>query len=215
MTPTIRVKLWGDYACFTRPEFKAERVSYEVMTPSAARGAIEAILWRPAIFWIVRRIEVLRPIRFIGFHRNEVTDRAPAEHLAAQAAAGRMTAFLADERRAQRHTLALRDVAYVVEVSPQLTPRAGPGETIAKFVDMLTRRVRRGQSYHQPSFGLREFAANFGPDDGEPPIGDTRDIGQMLHDIEYGNPNRPHFFAARLENGILRVPTPSWLAKTA
>lgn len=209
---TVRVKLSGPLACFTRPEFKAERQSYQIITPSAARGAIEAIFWRPAVFWIVRSIAVLRPIRFTGFRRNEVNDRAPAENLAAQSRRGEaLEPFLADERRAQRYTLALRDVAYVIEVEPRLTARAGPTETPQKFIEMLERRVRRGQCFHQPCLGIREFAADFGPDDGEQPIAASAKLGRILHDIEFGAKNRAHFFEARLENGVVRVPAPSWI----
>jgi CRISPR-associated protein Cas5d len=199
---SVRIKFWGTLACFTRPDLKAERVSYPVMTPSAARGAVEAILWRPAVFWIVREIAVLRPIKFVGFRRNEVNDRASPE----------IGLFLADERRAQRNTLALRDVAYVVDVEPRLTSRAAPEETVAKFVDMLRRRVERGQCFQQPYLGCREFAANFGPADGEPAIAETTELGSILHDVEFGEPNLPHFFNATLESGIMRIPSPSWLS---
>lgn len=217
MQGKIRVKFWGDIGCFTRPEFKGERVSYEVMTPSAARGAIEAILWKPAVYWIVHRIDVLRPIRFMGFQRNEVKDRAPVAKLMSDAAEGKMEPFLADERHTPRHTLALRDLAYVVEVSPRLTGRAERGETPQKFAEMLERRVRRGQCFQQPAFGCREFVAQFGPDDGESPIPHTRSLGLMLHDLEYrdGAPAQPHFFRAQLADGILTVPFPSWIASAA
>ncbi|MBC5800278.1 MAG: type I-C CRISPR-associated protein Cas5 [Candidatus Eremiobacteraeota bacterium] len=198
---TVRIKFWGTLACFTRPDLKVERVSYPVMTPSAARGAVEAIFWRPAVYWVVRQICVLRPIRFTSFRRNEVNDKASRD----------IELFLADERRAQRNTLALRDVAYFVDVEPRLTERAAPDETAAKFVDMLRRRVERGQCFQQPYLGCREFAASFGPQDGEQPIAETRKLGHMLHDVEFANENRAHFFDALLEGGIVRPPEPSWL----
>jgi len=213
----IRVKFWGDIGCFTRPEFKGERVSYEVMTPSAARGAIESILWKPAVYWIVHRIHVLRPIRFMSFQRNEVKDRAPVAKLMRDAAQGKMEPFLADKRHTPRHTLALRDLAYVIEVSPRLTARAERGETPQKFAEMLERRVQHGQCFQQPAFGCREFVAQFGPDDGEPPIALTRNLGVMLHDVEYCQdaPTQPHFFHAQLSNGVLTVPPPSWIVSAA
>jgi CRISPR-associated protein Cas5d len=216
MIGTVRVKFWGPLACFTRPEFKAERASYDMMTPSAARGAVESILWRPSVFWVVRRLEVLRPIKFIGFRRNEVTNRAAAEDLMTEASRGDpMRPFFADENRAQRSTLALRDVAYIVEAEPWIKAGADRNETPQKFLEMLSRRVSRGQCFQQPSFGCREFVADFGPDDGEHPTAETRDLGRMLHDIEYGSPNRAHFFNARLVDGVLEIPIPAWLRKTA
>ena len=197
----VRVKVWGDLACFTRPDLKAERQSYPVMTPSAARGILDAICWRPSMFWAVRSIAVLRPIRFIGFRRNEVTVKAGV----------RMIPIVADDVRAQRFTLALRDVAYLIEADARLTPKATPGETPQKFAAMFERRVAKGQCFTQPSLGLRECAAFFAPDDGEAPIEVDQDLGTMLHDLCYGDTTEARFFAARLERGVLRVPDPVWM----
>ncbi len=195
-SPTLSVRLRGPLACFTRPEFKTERVSYEVMTPSAARGALEAILWKPAIVWRIERIKVLAPIQFTAFKRNEVNSRAVL------ASAHR---YFADEDRAQRNTLALANVDYVVEAHFEFTPKRGDDDNLAKFVEMFERRVQKGQCYHRPYLGCREFAADFGPVNGAPaPIPLTKDLGLMLYDMEFGDHNRPIWCQARLENGILR-----------
>lgn len=197
----VRIKVWGDLACFTRPDLKAERQSYPVMTPSAARGVLDAICWRPSMFWAVRSIAVLRPIRFIGFRRNEVTEKAGAQ----------MVPIVADNVRAQRFTLALRDVAYVIEADARLTPKSAPDETPMKFAAMFERRVAKGQCFTQPCLGLREFAAFFAPDDGETPIQVDQDLGTMLHDLHYGATTEARFFHARLDGGIMTVPNPTWM----
>jgi len=207
-SPTLRVRAFGPLACFTRPELKVERVSYPVMTPSAARGLLEAILWKPAIAWHVERIEVLRPIRFTAFRRNEVNTRASPPPRAVIDRGGPAPVFFADEDRAQRNTVALRDVDYVIEAHFTMTDRAGPEDNVTKFVEMFQRRVAKGQHFHQPCFGCREFVAHVLPaDDAPQPIDDSRDLGLMLWDIEYGpKRNRPIFFAARLTRGVLEVP---------
>ena len=207
-SPTLRVRAFGPLACFTRPELKVERVSYPVMTPSAARGILEAVCWKPAIQWHVERIRVLAPIRFIAFRRNEVNTKAarPARALVEQGGPAPM--YFADEDRAQRNTVALRDVDYVIEAHFTLTGRADQRDNVPKFLDIFNRRVAKGQHYHQPYFGCREFAANIIPaDDAPAPIDDTRDLGIMLWDIEYTpKRNRPIFFHAQLEGGVLEVP---------
>lgn len=207
--PPFRLRASGSLACFTRPELKAERVSYQVMTPSAARGLLEAVLWKPAIRWRIERIKVLKPIRWVAFRRNEVNSRAspPAAKVITQG--GHAPTLLADTDRAQRNTVALFDVDYVIEARFDMTDRAGPGDNRAKFVDMFRRRVERGQHYHQPYFGCREFVADVGPvDECTPePIDETCDLGLMLYDIDYDpKGNRPQFFAASLEHGVLEVP---------
>ena len=143
----------GPIACFTRPEMKAERVSYEVMTPSAARGIYESVLWKPAIRWTVHTIAVLAPIDWVSFRRNEVSDRASPKILD----------FYAEERRAQRNTVALRNVDYVIAASFTLTEKAGPGDNLTKFEEMFERRLGRGQTFQQPYLGCREFAAEVEP----------------------------------------------------
>ena len=208
-SPTLRLRAHGPLACFTRPELKVERVSYPVMTPSAARGLIEAVLWKPAIRWIVERIQVLAPIETIAFRRNEVGTKAAKPAAATVSKGGPAPRYYADEDRAQRNTVALRDVDYLVEAHMELTSRAGPEDNMTKFVDMFERRVRKGQHFYQPYFGCREFAAFIDPaDTAPPPIPSDRDLGIMLWDLEHGEKHhRPVFFAARLEGGVLHVPT--------
>jgi CRISPR-associated protein Cas5d len=183
-------------------------MSYPVITPSAARGVVEAILWKPAICWHIDRIDVLAPISFIAFRRNEVATKAARPAAAVVDEGGPAPVYYADEDRAQRNTVALRDVDYLVHAHFTLTDRAGEEDNLTKFVDMFRRRVAKGQHFHQPYLGCREFIAEIlPPDDAPDPIADTRDLGIMLWDIDYGpKRNRPQFFAARLENGVLHVP---------
>jgi CRISPR-associated protein Cas5d len=178
------------------------------MTPSAARGLLEAVLWKPAIQWLVQRIHVLRPIEFTSFRRNEVNSRAVAPSQSTIDAGGLVGNFFADEDRAQRNTIALKDVDYVVEAGFRLTERAGPGDNVQKFIEMFNRRVEKGQHFHQPYFGCREFVAEILPAEGAPPpIAETRDFGLILRDIAFSpKGNRPVFFAAQMENGILTIP---------
>jgi len=207
-SPTLAARAFGPLACFTRPELKVERVSYPVMTPSAARGLLEAVLWKPAILWHIDRIRVLRPIRFVSFRRNEVNTRASPPSRAVVEGGGTVRPYFAEDDRAQRNTVALRDVDYLIEAHFTLTDRAGPDDNVAKFVDMFRRRVAKGQHFHQPYFGCREFVAHVIPADGAPdPIEESRDLGIMLWDIDYGpEANRPVFFAASLEQGVVEVP---------
>lgn len=179
-----------------------------VITPSAARGLLEAVLWKPAIRWKIERIKVLSPIQFTSFRRNEVNSRAVAPPLAVIRSGGVAPVLYADEDRAQRNTVALRDVDYVIDAHFAMTDRAGPEDNILKFVDMFRRRVERGQHFHQPYLGCREFVADVLPAaDAPEPVNDSRDLGWMLWDIEYRpEGNRPLFFQARLENGVLEVP---------
>jgi CRISPR-associated protein Cas5d len=184
-------------------------MSYPVITPSAARGILEAILWKPAIRWVIEEIRVLSPIVFTSFRRNEVNSRARDVSAALIKSGGTFDDYFADEDRAQRNTVALRDVDYVIQSYFELTERAGPEDNINKFVDMFCRRVDKGQYFHHPYFGCREFAADILPIDPSipSPIDDTRDLGLMLWDIEYTKGrNRPIFFAAKLDHGIVRVP---------
>ena len=207
-SPTLALRARGPWACFTRPEMKVERVSYPVMTPSAARGVLTAVLWKPGMRWCVERIRVLAPITFTAFRRNEVNSKAPQPPSAVVNNGGPPPKFFADEDRAQRNTVALREVDYVIEAHIRLTEKAGPDDNLTKFVDMFQRRVRKGQHFHQPYLGCREFAADVLPVDGSPsPVQDSRDLGIMLWDIDYGKKgNRPIFFAAQLEDGVLEVP---------
>ena len=206
-SPVLALRARGPWACFTRPELKSERVSYARMTPSAARGLLEAVLWKPAIAWRVERIKVLNDIRFTAFRRNEVNSKATVKKTIVENG-GEIRHYFADDDRAQRNTVALRDVDYVVEAHFTMTERAGPGDNVNKFVDMFTRRVAKGQHFHQPYLGCRECVADVMPVDDAPPSVDvTQDLGIMLWDIDFGvKKNRPRFFVARLQDGVLEVP---------
>lgn len=207
-SPVLSLRARGPLACFTRPELKAERVSYPVMTPSAARGLIEAVLWKPAIRWRVHRIQVLRPIRFVSFRRNEVNSKAPSPARKLVDEGGQPPTLYADDDRAQRNTVALRDVDYLIDASFEMTERAGPADNVSKFVEIFERRLAKGQTFHQPYLGCRELAADVLPaNDAPPPIDESRDLGLILWDVEFrAEGNRPLFFAARLEGGVLDVP---------
>ncbi len=203
------VRIRGEYACFTRPEFKTERVSYELITPSAARGVLEAVLWKPAIRWHIRRILLLARPRYIQFKRNEVTSRASVATAHKAMRSAQPEDYFADEDRAQRNTLALRDVDYAVEAEFRFTERRGPDDNANKFDEMFRRRLEKGQFHMQPYLGCREFPACVEIYDGSPlPLHDeTRGLGMMLHDLRYGPAgNKPVFFDARLDRGILQIP---------
>ena len=207
-SPKLAVRVRGPLAVFSAPELKTERVSTPVITPSAARGVLEAVLWKPAIKWHIERIRVLSEINFVAFRRNEVNRKASLPSAAVVKAGGNYEDYFADEDRAQRNTVALRDVDYVIEAHFSMTDRAGPADNVAKFVDMFRRRVSRGQHWHQPYLGCREFAADVSSaDDAPPPIALTRSFGTMLLDIDYGAVrNRPIFFEAKLNAGVMEVP---------
>lgn len=206
--PPLAVQVWGDFACFTRPELKVERVSYEVMTPSAARGILEAIFWKPEVVWRVTRIKVLRPIRHFSVLRNEVNKVIAPGSVTAWMKGGHRESYLADEDRAQRHTLALRDVAYQIE--GQMILRAHADADIAKYRDQFRRRVTRGQCHLRPCLGCREFPAHFSePDPEAVPLDHSDDLGQMLFDLRYDpeqGRHNPVFFPARLQRGVLAIP---------
>lgn len=207
-SPLLAVRVWGDYACFTRPEMKVERVTYPVMTPSAARGILEAIFWKPEFTWQVEEINLLKPIRYFSILRNEVNNRASER--AARSWVNGSGGFHAPDDRAQRHSLILRDVAYVIRASIKLKP--GVDALPAKYEAQFLRRTSRGRSFSTPYLGCREFSAHFGePEGNEHPLDLSTDLGLMLLDIDY-EPNgsgrgTPRFFRARLENGVLRVPS--------
>lgn len=215
MSYGIRLKVWGDHACFTRPEMKVERVSYDVMTPSAARGILEAIHWKPAIRWVVDAIHVLEPIRFQSIRRNEVGGKAPAGKIRSAMKRGDLEglSLLVDEDRQQRASTVLVKPAYVIAAHFELTDKAGADDTVGKHLDTFNRRAARGQCFHQPCLGTREFAAHFElmpPDAPRPPvISESRDLGFMLWDIDHQAPGRPSlFFRAKLEAGVVKVPAP-------
>lgn len=211
---SLRVKVWGDLACFSRPEMKVERVSYEVMTPSAARGILEAIFWKPEMQWEVRAIHVLRPVRYLSFVRNEVARKAVPGTVLRWAERRSANGYFVNDKdiRTQRHTLALRDVAYLIVADIRVLP--GVQADAAKYRDQFRRRVERGQCHAMPFLGCREFVACFSaPDEQDRPIPVTENLGRMLFDLDYepGESGRgsPRFFEAGLEQGILHVP--AWL----
>lgn len=207
--PPVEVRVWGDFACFTRPEMKVERVSYPAPTPSAARGILEAIFWKPQFKWRIEEIWVLNPIRYFSILRNEVNSKASRRATRGWEKHGGH--FIASGDRAQRHTLALRDVDYVIRARMDLQP--GVDDHPAKYRDQFRRRVRAGRCFSRPYLGCREFAARFAePSGDEKPIDRTDDIGRMLYNLDYQDDGRgtPHFFRARLESGVIHVPTPPW-----
>lgn len=203
----------GDFACFTRPEMKVERVSYDVITPSSARAIYEAILWKPAIRWQVRKIEVLAPIRWMNLRRNEVGAVIPARNVktAMKQGKGDLGLFIEDERQ-QRAGLFLRDVKYRLHAGFEMTNRAGEGDTLTKFAEMFRRRASKGQCFNQPYLGCREFSAGFRLVDLEEeqprPINESRDLGWMLYDLDYSDPKdpKPLFFRAEIKSGVVDVP---------
>jgi len=235
-----RLLAWGDYGCFTRPEMKVERVSYDVMTPSAARGIFDAILWKPAILWHVTKIEVLNPIRWVSARRNEIGVVAGVPDQARMnGAPGASLGVFADDSavRQQRAGLFLRDVRYLIHGWFEFIPperrkhppasregaiwadaaerdaHAGAAETEAKYAAMCERRARKGQCFHRPYLGCREFACAFRlVDDDErvtpaEKINPDADLGWMLYDMDFTDKDspKPQFFRARLENGVLNT----------
>lgn len=229
----IHLKVLGDYALFSRPEMKVERVSYDVMTPSAARGILEAIYWKPQIRWIIDEIQVLNPIRFTNIRRNELGSKIPVKGGTGVNAAMsnpeiRPSVDVAADRQ-QRASLLLKDVAYLIKAHVRIldarlekneAPLSEP-EAVGKHLDMFKRRARKGQAFHQPYFGCREFPVRFTliEEEGDLPVPDAsfageRDLGFMLHDIEFEQDRgtkkvkstTPHFFRATMTDGIIKVP---------
>ena len=204
---SIRIEVWGNYACFSRPEMKTERVSYDVMTPSAARGLVEAIYWHPGLRYHIDKIYLLAPIRFTNIRRNEVKSTLLASAALSAAKGGRLPALYTSQDIQQRAALVLQDVHYVIECHFDLTERAAPGDNAGKFQDILRRRLCWGQCYHTPYFGCREFPASFRewPGGTVPTVPLTQDLGWTLYDLDYKDPQniQPQFFRARLVNGVL------------
>ncbi|CAE6688374.1 type I-C CRISPR-associated protein Cas5c [Candidatus Nitrotoga fabula] len=232
---TFCLEVAGDFACFTRPEMKVERVSYDVITPSAARAVFEAILWKPAIRWQVTKIEVLKPIKWINLRRNEVGAVTSSRNVqtAINNGSGDLGLYIEDERQ-QRAGLFLRDVAYRIHArfelrdsshhkknyphlvkvrinDPDEQHSADAANIPAKFLNMFERRASKGQCVNQPYLGCREFAASFrlikDASTETPPIAESRDLGWMLHDMDYSDPSspNPYFFRAEMKNGVLNL----------
>ena len=229
------LEVWGDYACFTRPEMKVERVSYDVITPSAGRAIFEAILWKPAIRWNVTKMEILNPIKWISVRRNEVGKKfsRPTEEMM-QSGKGKPLGFFIEDERQQRAGLFLQEVRYRIHAFFDFIPigerknnhstspefwtdkeeeqaSARADEKPAKYAAMFDRRATKGQCFHRPYLGCREFACHFQLiKNGEQskPIAETRELGWMLYDMNFDDPKdpKPMFFNAKIENGILMVP---------
>ena len=209
----ISLEVWGDYACFTRLELKSERVSYDVMTPSAARGLLESIYWHPGLRWVIDRIHVCAPIRFTNLRRNEVKSTISARSARTVMERGRGELYLAASQDIQqRAAMLLRDVRYVIEAHFDITDQAADSDNAGKFQDIIKRRIRRGQFYSQPYFGCREFPAQFKACEAPPSCPEklkgVRDLGYMLWDLDYSDPENitPLFFRAELRDGVLEVP---------
>ena len=208
------LEIAGDLACFTRPEMKVERVSYDVITPSAARAVFEAILWKPAIRWHVRRIEVLKPVRFINLRRNEVASVVSTRNVQQAMAAGEgdLAIYIEDDRQ-QRASLLLRDVAYRVHADMEVRSDRQDPMPPQKYHAMFERRAEHGQCVNQPYLGCREFAARVrlvtAPAKEPAPIDETRDLGWMLHDLDFQHPTDPQpvFFRAQMNAGAIEVST--------
>lgn len=212
---SIRLEVWGDYACFSRPEMKVERVSYDVITPSAARGLIEAIYWHPGMRWIVDRIHVCSPIRFTNIRRNEVKDTISASNVRTSMNRGTANIYLnTRDSIQQRAAMVLRDVHYMIEAHFEMTAKAAAADNPDKFQGMMTERMEKGRFYHQPCFGVREFPANFRPCTELPAcpaeLKGEKDLGWMLLDMDYSDPEniRPMFFRAVMRDGVIEVPRP-------
>lgn len=208
----IKLRVWGDYACFTRPEMKVERVSYDVMTPSAARGILEAIHWKPAIQWCIDAIHVIRPIRFDNIRRNEVAGKIPKFKPETVMNNEKQLFYLVDsgDNRQQRAATVLRDVEYVICAHFELTDKAGPEDNAGKHLAIFQRRARKGQFFHQPCLGCREFPAFFSLVEDTLPRscyhGEEKDLGYMLLDIDFADNMKPMFFRAVMRDGIISPP---------
>lgn len=203
-----KIECWGDYACFTRPEMKVERVSYDIITPSAARGLAEAIFWHPGLRYVIDRIYLLSPIKFTNVRRNEINSKTGADEMRKAAKSGKAVYRVAANDRAQRAAMILKDVHYCIELHFEMTGKANASDNPTKFHEMLCRRAAKGQCYHQPYFGCREYPASFSLIEDKEQINtyqETRDLGYMLYDMDYSDPQdiKPMFFHAYLKNGVM------------
>jgi len=202
----------GDFACFTRPEMKVERVSYDVITPSAARAIFEAILWKPAIEWHIHKIEVINPVRWINIRRNEVGAVLPVGNIKKAMNGGAMPSLYVEDSRQQRAGLLLKNVSYRIHASFSLTQKAGSSDNAGKFADMFKRRAIKGQCFNQPYLGCREFSCSFrlveNLQQEAPAIEENRVLGWMLYDMDFQNIEDPMplFFNAEMKNGVIEVP---------
>ncbi|MBX3384950.1 MAG: type I-C CRISPR-associated protein Cas5 [Phycisphaeraceae bacterium] len=211
----IQCRIRGEFACFTRPEMKAERVSYDVLTPSAARGVIEAIYWKPQMRWVIDRVRVLAPIRWLNVRRNEVGQKIRLSSVQSSMNSGRgRLGMIVEEDRQQRAATILRDVDYIVEAHIEVLDASGPeSKPEAKHLDQFNRRLASGQCFHRPYLGCREFPADVSPIDGDlpachPELAGERDLGYMLLDIDFADGMTPLFFRAVMRDGVIDVPDP-------
>ena len=210
---SIKVEVWGDYACFTRPEMKTERVSYDVMTPSSARGILESIYWHPGMKWHIDRIYICSPIRFTNVRRNEIKDTISARKVKSIMEKGQGDLYLAtSESIQQRAAMVLKDVHYIIDAHFDMTDKAEHSDNPGKFQDIIKRRLDRGQFYSMPYFGTREFPAHFRKCETIPECPEelkgTHDLGWMLLDMDYSNKENiiPRFFKVEIINGIMKIP---------
>ena len=210
---SISLEVWGEYALFTRPEMKAERVSYDVITPSAARGIIEAIYWHPGMKWIIDKITVCNPIKFTNIRRNEVKSILNARNARTVMERGTGELYLVTTQDIQqRAAMLLKDVHYIIDAHFEMTDKATPNDNPGKFQDITKRRIIKGQCYHQPYFGCREFPVNFALCENVPQCPEELkgeiNLGWILYDMDYSNPNEiiPRFFRGVLKDGILNIP---------
>lgn len=204
---SIKMEVWGEYACFTRPEMKVERVSYDVPTPSAARGMVESVYFHNGLRWIIDHIYVCKPIRFTNILRNEVASKISARNVLTEANGKKRSYIDRNADIQQRATTMLRDVHYVIEAHFEMTDQANPSDNPGKFQDIVKRRLRSGQAYMQPYLGCRECTAHFRLWEGGdiPTIDETRDLGYMLYDMDYSDPEniQPMFFRAQMVHGVI------------
>ena len=204
---SVLMEVWGPTACFTRPEMKTERVSYDVPTPSAARGMIESIYYHPGLKWTIDRIWVLKPIQFMNLRRNEVSSKISASNVMQEANGGKQSCIVTTQDIQQRAAMMLKDVRYVIEAHFDMTDKANASDNPGKFQDIVKRRLRKGACYAAPYLGTRECTAHFrlwegGTIEG---IDETRDLGYMLYDMDYSDPEniQPMFFHAKMEHGCI------------
>lgn len=204
---SIKMEVWGEYACFTRPEMKVERVSYDVPTPSAARGMVESVYYHPGLKWHVDKIYVCKPIRFTNILRNEVASKISARNVLTEANGKKRSYIDRNADIQQRATTMLRDVHYVIEAHFEMTDQANPSDNLGKFQDIVKRRLRSGQAYMQPYLGCRECTAHFRLWEGGdiPTIDETRDLGYMIFDMDYSDLEniQPMFFRAQMVHGVI------------
>lgn len=211
MSKGVKVKVWGEYALFSRPEMKVERCSYDVMTPSAARGILEAVYWHPGLRWVIDRIYVNKPIQFTSVRRNEVKSKISANNVLPVYNGNPKRLYISSKAEiVQRASLLLRDVEYIIEAHFEMTEKANESDNPGKFKDIIMRRLKRGECFHTPYFGCREFPVKFCLYENEEIATayadeDERDLGFMLYDLDYSDPEniQPMFFRAIMKKGVI------------